>query len=41
MKRKLNKNKVYQRLGQAVIYISFNLLLSATFVYGFLQNTIY
>lgn len=39
--KKTNKNKVYQFIGQAVVYISFNLLLAGIMVLGFLQNTIY
>lgn len=38
---RLDKNKVYQFIGQAVVYISFNLLLAGIMVFGFLQNTIY
>ena len=38
---KLDKNKVYMRIGQAVTYIAFNLLLSAFMVWAFCQNTIY
>ena len=38
---KLDPNKVYMRIGQAVVYISFNLLLAGIMVFGFLQNTIY
>ena len=41
MKRKLDPNKIYKFIGQAVVYISFNLLFSGLMVYGFLQNTIY
>ncbi len=38
---KLDPNKVYMRLGQAVTYIAFNLLLSAFSVWGFLQGMTY
>lgn len=38
---KLDPNKIYKFIGQAVVYISFNLLFSGLMVYGFLQNTIY
>lgn len=38
---KLDPNKVYMRIGQAVTYIAFNLLLAGMMVFGFLQNTIY
>lgn len=41
MKRKLDPNKIYNFIGQAVVYISFNLLLAGMMVFGFLQNTIY
>lgn len=40
-KHKIDKDKIYKFIGQAVVYISFNLLLSVMFVFGFLQNTIY
>ena len=38
---KLDPNKVYMRIGQAVTYIAFNLLLSAFMVWGFLQGMTY
>lgn len=38
---KLDPNKVYMRLGQAVTYIAFDLLLSVFMVWAFYQNTIY
>ena len=41
MKRKLDPNKVYMRIGQAVTYIAFNSLLSVFMVWAFCQNTIY
>lgn len=39
--KKLNKNKVYQFIGQAIVVILFNVGMTAMFVAGFLQNTIY
>lgn len=41
MKRKLDKNKVYMRIGQAVTYITFNLLLSVFGYWMFLQGMTY
>lgn len=41
MKRKLDKRKIKRFLGQAVIYIGFNAMLTGIGVFGFLQNTIY
>lgn len=38
---KLDKNKVYMRIGQAVTYIAFDLLLSVFFYWGFLQGMTY
>lgn len=38
---RIDKNKVYMRIGQAVTYIAFNLLLSAFMVWGVLQSTVY
>ena len=38
---RLDKNKVYMRIGQAVTYIAFNSLLSVFMVWAFCQNTIY
>ena len=38
---KMKRKKIYQFIGQAVVYISFNLLLAGIMVFGFLQNTIY
>lgn len=35
---KLDKNKVYMRIGQATVYILFNLLLSVFFYWAFLQR---
>ena len=40
-KFKLDKNKIYMRIGQSVVYIT-GCITSGTFLYwGFLQNTIY
>lgn len=39
--KKLNKNKVYAFIGQATLVILFNVGMTAMFVAGFLQNTIY
>lgn len=39
--KKLNKNKIYQFIGQATVVILFNVGMTAMFVAGFLQNTIY
>lgn len=39
--KKLNKNKIYQFIGQATIVILFNAGMTAMFVAGFMQNTIY
>ena len=41
MKRKLDKRKIKRFLGQAVIYIGFNAMLTGIGIVGFLQNTIY
>lgn len=41
MKRKLDRRKIRRFLGQAVIYISFNAMLTGIGIVGFLQNTIY
>lgn len=38
---RIDPNKVYMRIGQATVYILFNLLLSAFMIWGFCQNTIY
>ena len=37
-RRKLDPNKIYAFIGRAVVYISFNLLLSAFGYWGFLQR---
>lgn len=39
--KKLNKNKVYQLIGQAVVYSSLYLAAIGFTVWGFMQNTIY
>ena len=39
MKRKLDKNKVYQRIGQAVVILGFHAMLSAMFIYGIMTAT--
>lgn len=41
MKRKLDKNKILNFLGQATLVILFNVGMSVMLVYGFMQNTIY
>lgn len=41
MKRKIDKNKVYQFIGQAVVYTSGWALAVAFTVWGFLQATVY
>lgn len=41
MKRKLDKRKIKRLLGQAIIYIGFNTMLTGIGIVGFLQNTIY
>ena len=38
---KIDKNKVYMRIGQAVTYIAFDLLLSVFFYWVFLQGMTY
>lgn len=38
---KLDKNKVYTRIGQAVVYTSLYAVMIGITVVGFLQNTIY
>jgi len=38
---KLDPNKVYMRIGQATVCILFNLLLSVSMVWGFLQGMTY
>lgn len=39
--KKLNKNKVYQFIGQAVVYSSLYLAAVVGTVWAFMQNTIY
>lgn len=38
---KIDKNKVYMRIGQAVVYSTLYISAVAFTVWGFLQNTIY
>ena len=40
-KFKLDKNKVYIRIGQAVVYITVYIASIAFLYWGFIQNTIY
>ena len=41
MKRKLDKNKVYAFIGQAVVYSTLYLSAVGMMIFGFMQNTIY
>ena len=41
MKRKLDKNKVYNFIGKAVVFLSANLMWTGLMILGFMQNTIY
>ena len=41
MKRKLDPNKIYKFIGQAVVYSSLYIGSITFIVWGFLQNTIY
>ena len=41
MKRKLNKNKLYQLIGQAVVYSTLYLTSVVGTIWAFCQNTIY
>lgn len=38
---KLDSNKVYAFIGKVTVVILFNAVMTAMFVYGFLQNTVY
>lgn len=38
---KIDKNKVYMRIRQAVVIILANAGMTAMLVYGFIKNTIY
>lgn len=38
---KIDKNKVYMRIGQVVVYITLYFTAVAGTVWAFLQNTIY
>ena len=35
------KRKLKQKIGQAIVILTFNLSMSALLVFGFMQNTIY
>lgn len=39
--KKINKNKLYQFIGQAVVYSSLYIGSIAFMIWGFCQNTIY
>lgn len=39
--KKIDKNKVYAFIGQALLIILANAGMSAMLVFGFMQNTIY
>lgn len=41
MKRKLDKNKIYNFIGRAVVFLSANLMWTGLIILGFMQNTIY
>ena len=41
MKRKLDKNKIYNFIGKTVVYASINLVWTGLMIFGFMQNTIY
>lgn len=41
MKRKLDKRKLKRCLGQAVIYIGFNAMLTIIGIAGFMSMTVY
>lgn len=41
MKRKLDKNKVYNFIGQAVIYSGLYIVAGISLAWAFCQNTIY
>ena len=38
---KLDPNKVYAFIGKVTVAILFNATMTAMFIYGFLQNTVY
>ena len=38
---KLDPNKVYAFIGKVTVAILFNATMTAMFVYGFIQNTVY
>ena len=39
--KKINKNKVYELIGRAVVFMAGYAGAIGLFVFGFLQNTIY
>lgn len=41
MKRKLDKNKIYKFIGQAVVYSSLYVAAVTGIVFGFMQMTVY
>lgn len=41
MKRKLDKNKIYNFIGRVTVYASINLVWTGLMIFGFMQNTIY
>lgn len=41
MKRKLDKNKIYAFIGQAVVYSTLYFTAAAGTIWAFTQNTIY
>lgn len=41
MKRKLDKNKIYNFIGRVTVYTSINLVWIGLMIFGFMQNTIY
>lgn len=41
MKRKIDKNKVYNFIGRAVVYSALYISAVGMMVFGFMQNTIY
>ena len=41
MKRKLDKNKIYNFIVRVTVYASINLVWTGLMIFGFMQNTIY
>jgi len=41
MKRKLDKNKIYNFIGRVTVYASMNLVWTGLIMLGFTSNTIY